>query len=167
MQPPFTQSCPAGHAALPSAVAHGATQCASTQTVPPWQLALLVHGLGLTLHTPLVKSHEYPVGQGDPAVQWGSHKPSTQASPVTRHCEVSEHKLSCAVHWPSTHRDPETVQSESALQGTGPPASASGAESVVPDASSPLEASGLPSSPALASPDGVASSPEPASFAGG
>jgi hypothetical protein len=97
------------------------------------------------------------VGHGVLALQRGSHRPSTQASPGTRHWDVSEQRSTCAAHCPSTHRAPLDVQSESALHGmlTGA-ASASPAASVltepsVGEASSPVDAS-LP-----ASPEGVAS----------
>jgi hypothetical protein len=57
MQPPLTQRRPDGHAAPASEVVQGATQRPSTQTLPPWQEAVLEQaGDGVTSHTLRLKS---------------------------------------------------------------------------------------------------------------
>src|SRR5579872_3183577 len=156
MQPPLTQACPGAHAGPPSVSAQGGTQWVSTQTVPPRQLEAPdpVQGAGFTLHTPRVRSHWLPVGQGALAEQRGSHTPSTHAEPVTLHCEPSEQSCTCTVHCPSMHLAPWPPHVASSLQApTIPPSEASPgvAESPVEpespvDPESVLLESGLPPS---------------------
>ena len=54
VQPPSMQTRPGAH--VPPGP-HGATQCSSTQTLPPVHCVELVHGPGLFVQTPFATSH--------------------------------------------------------------------------------------------------------------
>jgi hypothetical protein len=156
MHPPLTHTWPVGHVGPASVAVHGGTQNVSTQVVPPWQVdvPLPAHGPGFTLHTPRLRSHWKPVGQGLLDEQRDSHTPSTQAEPAAMHCDPSEQSWPFTVHWPLMHRSPLPPQSVSLLHGpvTAPaslasvPVAASGVtpESVPVEASVPADASSPP-----------------------
>jgi len=141
-----------------SAGAQGATQWASTQTVPPKQSEVLAHTLESRLQTPRFRSHSKPIGQGDAAEQWGVHSPSTHDWPP-EHWVPSEQSPLCSVQSPFTQRAPPPPHSPSKLQGMAGTTSI-GAASVAPpeSADAASRVASLDASKGVGAPASVAAS---------